>query len=80
MTNNDLRSNDLEFRLQKLIDDLTERREQVLNDYLNVLSEYDGGRASDHAGMLHDIDHHITNCHIEIKRHQGIRPKEQING
>lgn len=73
-------SDDLEFRLNKLIDDLTERRDKVLADYLNVLDSYDGGRAADHAGMLHDLDKHITNCHLEIKRHQGIGPKEPING
>ncbi len=73
-------NDDLEFRLTKLIDDLTERRDKILDDYLNVLNSYDGGRAADHAGMLHDLDHHITNCHMEIKRLQGVRPKEKING
>lgn len=71
MTEEDV--NDIEFRLNKIIDDLTARRETLLNDYLVVLESYDGGRAADHAGMLHDLDKHITNCYMEIKRVEGMK-------
>lgn len=66
---------DLEFRINKLVDDLTDRRARILEDYLAVLEEYNGGRAADHAGMLHDIDKHITNCLLEIRRLQGLKAK-----
>lgn len=55
-------------RLEKLIGDLVKRREEILDTYLKTLVDYSGGRAADEAGCLNDLDRHITNLHLELKR------------
>jgi len=55
-------------RIEKLIGMLDAERDKTLNLYLEALENYDGHRAADTAGALHDIDRHITNLHMELKR------------
>lgn len=55
-------------RIDKLIQMLSQQREKVLDGYLTALENYDGPRSFNSASELHDIDHHITNLHLEIKR------------
>lgn len=64
-------------RLEKLIEHMDNQREVILNEYLASLDKYDGtsssGMASvNSAGMLHDLDRHITNLHLELKRLEAV--------
>lgn len=63
-------------RLQALIDKLDVMRDDVLNLYLLELDNYTAAKGSmgavERAGILHDLDKHITNLHGEIKRQEAI--------
>ncbi len=59
-------------RITKLIEDLDTKRDEVMETYLKSLEDYDGHRAADNAGALHDLDRHVTNLHLELKRIQGM--------
>jgi hypothetical protein len=64
--------NSLEARLDKLIKELVGRREEVVEQYLDALSGYSALEGSldavRRAGILHDLDKHITNLEMEMKR------------
>lgn len=55
-------------RIDKLIQKLSEERDAVLKQYLDSLDKYEGNKAAEAAGHLHDLDRHITNLHLEIQR------------
>lgn len=59
-------------RLEGLIGKLVGCRNLVLDNYLTELSAYDPSagsmKAVERAGLLHDLDKHITNLHMELKR------------
>jgi hypothetical protein len=59
-------------RIQKLIDRLDGMRDDVLARYLDALNEYSSETGSmpavQRAGLLHDIDKHLTNLNMEMKR------------
>lgn len=60
-------------RLQKLLGDLTARRVALLDAYLACLEtdtwDNEASMAAvNAAGRLHDIDRHITNVQLEIRR------------
>lgn len=60
-------------RLEALLKKLTERRGKLLDGYLSDLNadEWDNTHsmnAVNSAGLLHDIDRHITNLTVELNR------------
>lgn len=67
-------------RLENLLDKLNGRRDQILEEYLKILEDYDGHRAATNAGALHDIDRHITNVILELKRMGAIGTILSENG
>jgi hypothetical protein len=60
-------------RLEKLVESLKSKREEILASYLAALEAYDGSMdAITTAGRLHDIDKHITNLYAEIARPEAL--------
>lgn len=62
----------MEERLLGLIHKLALMREETLKFYLDELDNFtaEGGnpQAVDRVGILTDLDKHITNLHLEVKR------------
>lgn len=58
--------------IEKLIDTLSTARAGVMEQYVAVLTQYDIASGSvsgaDWAGRIHDLDRHITNLHLELRR------------
>lgn len=64
-------------RFNALLDQLTKRRESLLEEYLKALevaewNNLNSMKAVENAGKIHDIDRHITNIMLEIKRLESI--------
>lgn len=60
-------------RLEKALEAMTKRRDDLLNEYLlsletDVWDAQHSMTAVETAGRLHDCDRHITNLELEIKR------------
>lgn len=67
-------------RIEKLIEALTEKRSGLLEDYLVALENYDGTMtAIEKAGLVHDIDKHITNLHQELSRAMSVERLRILN-
>jgi len=62
----------MEERIVKVIQALTVHRDVALKRYVESLESYDGHRAADYAGELHDLDRHINNLEMEIKRTEAL--------
>lgn len=73
----------MEERISALIEKLVGYREEVLNLYFAELDLYDPKNGSEgavaRAGRLHDIDRHITNLELEIRRIHGMRTLGNFN-
>lgn len=63
-------------RIEKLIDALVSKRDGLLDKYLGHLEAYAGTEAGPQpqglesvnmAGLIHDLDRHITNLHQELR-------------
>lgn len=71
-------------RLIELIRKLNEKRGEVVKHYLDELEHWtprEGSIAAiARAGILHDLDKHITNLELEIKRLEAIKQVEGTNG
>lgn len=64
-------------RIETLIDALNKKRDGILDEYILLCELYStspntwnkqGEDLAKFAGLLHDIDKHITNLHLERKR------------
>jgi len=60
-------------RLDKILDELDQRRQAILEEYLQALevpewNSMNSMKAIGPAERLHDLDRHITNIHLELKR------------
>lgn len=59
-------------RIEALIGKLDVYRDSILGNYLTSLDHYDPENGSmdavERAGLLHDLDKHITNLHMEMVR------------
>lgn len=64
-------------RIQKQIDRLEELREDVLVNYLAALDAYKADMGSmeavERAGILHDLDRHLTNLRMEVRRIEALK-------
>lgn len=75
----------MEERILELLKKLVGHRDQVLSFYLTALDNYvpkEGSmEAVGRAGMLHDLDKHITNLEMELKRIEAhaLQRMETIN-
>lgn len=67
----------LEERIDTLIKKLVGHRDLVLDNYLTALNGYDPKEGSmesiERAGIMHDLDKHITNLELEIKRIEAMK-------
>lgn len=77
-------------RLKKLIEKLNGIRDEAIGFYLTELEAFtpnDGNpKAAMRAGIMHDLDKHITNLEMEVKRIEALDftspslfPKEPVN-
>lgn len=64
-------------RIEKLIDALVKKRDGLLDLYLSKLELYAGTEpgpqpqgllAAETSGLINDLDRHITNLNLELKR------------
>lgn len=66
----------MEKRIQELIKMLNGLRDAALTHYLNELANFNAEkgstRAVEAAGILHDLDKHVTNLEMEMKRIQSL--------
>lgn len=71
----------MEERIELLIDSLNSKRVALLENYLVKLEEYSkteagaqpqGLQASEWAGLIVDLDRHITNLELELRRKKVI--------
>lgn len=68
-------------RLEKLIGLLDQKRDSLLESYISSLEknvenpEWKDGSMGiiENAALIHDLDKHITNMHMEIKRIQALK-------
>lgn len=72
-----------EARIQGLIDDMLNRRDNLLNEYLMALEKPEWTNevsmlAVNTAGRLSDCDRHITNLQLELKRLKTTGPKKEV--
>jgi len=67
----------MEERIVKQIERLVGMRDEVFALYLTALDSYssqDGSMdAVERAGILHDLDKHITNLELEMKRIEALK-------
>jgi hypothetical protein len=70
-------------RINELINTLNAMRDEVLNNYLEALKRYSPEQGSveavERAGILHDLDKHITNLEMEVKRAEAVKPWVVLN-
>lgn len=65
----------MQERIEKLISDLAAKRTEFLENYLTQLESFDPQKVYEAAIPFHDIDKHMTNLQIELKR---IKAEEAI--
>ncbi len=67
-------------RMEELINKLDVMRDEALNNYLGALDRFSPEKgsmeATERSGILHDLDKHITNLHMEIKRTEIFEEKD----
>lgn len=72
----------MDEEIKKLIDALNEKREGLLRNYLEKLNQYaktepgpqpQGLEAITWSGLVNDIDKHITNLYLELKRKKSMK-------
>jgi HD superfamily phosphohydrolase YqeK len=74
-------------RIIERIKSMTEHRDRVMENYLVSLDQYDPNEGSisavERAGILHDLDKHLTNLQMELKRinaieRMGSKPEMEV--
>lgn len=70
----------METELQEMINKLDGLRDEVLKNYTEELAKFTAengnSKAAEKAGILHDLDKHITNLFMELNRRRATVKRE----